>query len=45
MKLLIDIGHPAHVHVFKNAIRELRKKGHEITIVTEDTVVANGILE
>ena len=45
MKILVDIGHPAHVHVFKNAIRELRKKGHEITIVTKDKEVAIGLLE
>jgi len=45
MKLLIDIGHPAHVHVFKNTIRDLRKKGHEITIVTRDKEVAISLLE
>jgi predicted glycosyltransferase len=29
MKVLIDIGHPAHVHFFRNAIRELEGRGHE----------------
>lgn len=29
MKILIDIGHPAHVHLFKNMAREMIKKGHE----------------
>ncbi|HQJ21495.1 MAG TPA: DUF354 domain-containing protein [Bacteroidales bacterium] len=30
MKILIDIGHPAHVHLFKNFAWEMQKKGHEI---------------
>ncbi len=30
MKVLIDIGHPAHVHLFKNFAWEMQKKGHKI---------------
>lgn len=30
MKILIDIGHPAHVHLFKHLAWELEKKGHSI---------------
>ena len=30
MKLLIDIGHPAHVHLFKNFAWRMEKNGHEI---------------
>lgn len=29
MKILIDIGHPGHVHLFKNFALEMQKKGHE----------------
>ena len=29
MKILIDIGHPAHVHIFKNIVFEMQVKGHE----------------
>ena len=32
MKILIDIGHPAHVHFFKNFIWEMENKGHEFLI-------------
>jgi hypothetical protein len=32
MKLLVDIGHPAHVHYFKNAILQLKDKGHEVIV-------------
>lgn len=30
MRILIDIGHPAHVHYFKNFAWEMQKKGHTI---------------
>jgi predicted glycosyltransferase len=32
MRILIDIGHPAHVHFFKNFYWEMKKRGHD-TIV------------
>lgn len=35
MKLLIDMGHPAHIHLFKNCIRHLKKED-EIKITTRD---------
>lgn len=30
MRVLIDIGHPAHVHLFKHLAWELQKKGHKV---------------
>lgn len=30
MKILIDIGHPAHVHLFKNFAQEMIKNGNEV---------------
>ena len=30
MKILIDIGHPAHVHLFKNFARKMQEKGHQV---------------
>ncbi|HIJ05876.1 MAG: Uncharacterized protein XE11_1815 [Methanomicrobiales archaeon 53_19] len=32
MRIIVDIGHPAHVHFFKNLIWDLEKKGHIIKI-------------
>ena len=32
MKILIDINHPAYVHLFHNAIREWEKRGHQVII-------------
>jgi len=34
MNILVDVGHPAHVHFYKNFIKEMEKKGHKL-IVTE----------
>lgn len=36
MKILIDIGHPAHVHLFKNFAWEMIKKGHEVFFTARD---------
>jgi len=36
MRILINIGHPAHVHLFRNMIRNLEKRGHIIKIVARD---------
>ena len=30
MRLLIDIGHPAHVHLFKNFAKIMIEKGHQV---------------
>ena len=32
MKIIVDISHPSHVHFFKNTIRNLENKGHEVKI-------------
>ncbi|MEL7270211.1 MAG: DUF354 domain-containing protein [Bacteroidota bacterium] len=29
MRILIDIGHPGHVHLFKNFAKEMQRRGHE----------------
>ncbi len=31
MKIVIDIGHPAHVHLFKNFAHDMAQKNHELT--------------
>ncbi len=32
MRVLVVVGHPAHVHFFRNAISELERKGHEVMV-------------
>lgn len=36
MRILIDINHPAHVHLFKNLAIILQGKGHEVLFTTRD---------
>ncbi|SHJ97215.1 hypothetical protein SAMN05444280_14416 [Tangfeifania diversioriginum] len=36
MRILIDIGHPAHVHYFRNFIKIMEAKGHNIFVVARD---------
>ncbi len=36
MKILIDIGHPAHVHYFRNFIKIMESKGHEFLVIARD---------
>ena len=44
MRILIDIGHPAHVHFFKNFIRELERKGHTILITARKKEISLDLL-
>ncbi len=36
MRILIDIGHPAHVHLFKNLAWQLIDKGHKVLFTCRD---------
>lgn len=36
MNILIDIGHPAHVHLFKNPARTWISKGHDVIFTIRD---------
>lgn len=36
MRILIDIGHPAHVHLFKNFAHEMKQRGHELLFTCRD---------
>ena len=44
MKILIDLGHPAHVHYFKNFILLMKRKGHEFAFVARDKEVLHTLL-
>lgn len=44
MKIFIDIGHPAHVHYFKNLISRLSQKGHQFIITARDKDIAHFLL-
>lgn len=45
MRILFYTGHPAHVHLFRNAIRELEKRGHSVVIASSDKEVSLSLLD
>lgn len=45
MKILIDIGHPAHVHYFRNFIGLMTTKGHQIHVISRDKEVTFDLLK
>lgn len=36
MNVLVDIGHAAHVHLFKHLIKELQSEGYKVDVVSRD---------
>jgi predicted glycosyltransferase len=45
MNIIFDIGHPAHVHLFKNAIAILEKKEHNILVTAREKDVTLQLLK
>lgn len=45
MKILIDIGHPAHVHYFRNFIKLMTAQGHEFLITARDKEITLELLK
>jgi predicted glycosyltransferase len=44
MRIIIDIGHPAHVHYFKGTIHILKKKGFELLITARSKEIIFDLL-
>jgi uncharacterized protein len=44
MNILIDIGHPAHVHYFRNLATEFKKNGNMVFWSTKDIPIAKQLL-
>lgn len=45
IKILIDIGHPSHVHYFKNLIKIMSEKGHQVIVIARDRDIINYLLK
>ena len=45
MRVLFDCCHPAHVHLFKNAIFALQRAGHETYVVSREKEVTTDLLD
>jgi hypothetical protein len=44
MRVLVDIGHPAHVHFFRPVLDRLQAQGHETRVTARDKDVALALL-
>lgn len=44
-RVLFDIGHPAHVHLFRNFIQYLLKANVEVVVATRDKEITNLLLD
>lgn len=45
MRILIEILHPAHVHVFRHAIAEFQARGDEVLVLSREKDVATQLLD
>lgn len=45
VKILVEILHPAHVHVFRNAIQLWRERGDEVLVLSREKECANDLLD
>lgn len=45
MNILFDIGHPAHVHLFKNTIHQLKTDGNKVIITIKDDQTVKTLLD
>jgi uncharacterized protein len=45
MRLLIEVHHPAHIHFFKNAIREWVRRGTHVKLIGRDRDVMRRLLQ
>jgi predicted glycosyltransferase len=45
MRILIEIGHPAHVHFFRHPINSWKSEGHDLLVVSRDKEMTNHLLK
>lgn len=45
MNILVDLYHPAHLHLFRNAMKQLEHEGHKIFWVTRDKDITVQLLK
>ena len=45
MRVLVDIGHPGHVHLLKNVAKNLEKRGHKVFYSVRDIPVAKRLMD
>lgn len=44
-RVLFDVNHPAQVHLFRNVVRELERRGHETLIASREKELTTDLLD
>ena len=45
MHALVDVTHPAHVHLFRNTVTALEERGHEVSVSSREKDVTTELLD
>ena len=45
LNILVELGHPAHVHFFRHPIQIWREQGHQVLLVTRDKEITHALLD
>jgi predicted glycosyltransferase len=45
LRVLVDVTHPAHVHLFRNAVDALETRGHEVRVAAREKDVTTDLLD
>jgi predicted glycosyltransferase len=45
LNVLVDINHPAHVHLFKHVIDELEQGGHDVSVTSREKEITTDLLD
>ena len=45
MKIFLDIGHPAHVHYFRNILQSLTNEGHDFLVTAREKDITHKLLD
>ncbi|HUL62780.1 MAG TPA: DUF354 domain-containing protein [Methanocella sp.] len=45
MRVVVDVNHPGHVHYFKNFVRDMRQRGHEVLITASEKEITYRLLD
>lgn len=45
MRVLVDVSHPAHVHLFRHTIAELQARGHAVSVTSREKDVTVDLLD
>ena len=45
MNILFNVGHPGHIHLFRNAIKELERNKHKTIVTYKEKDIVFDLLE